>query len=689
MKKLLLLTFFMIFSGRGYSQMQKIFSKFPYDDSGFGILNENLSGDTLIVFGYKRLDTFPNQETPETDSCSMTSFVIINKKWENVFYQSFKHSWYKYSNYSEGRYVEYTVRDGNNLFDLIEIFKLGNDKRFYVEDTIKIPYQSKFNSYGLPRVKLYKDMMVLVYGSYEFFKDNYFLNILIYYLKDGKWYLSDRYKYDIRKISLYRNIVEINEKFLVIGAWGLYLKGEGNGKVFIYKNSGGHWEEFQQIIQPDPYFERSGFGGVISLSPDNRFLAIGAVRDSSGLVNGYYNRCIYIYKNSGDKWELHQKLSKRQSTLTTYFGASFDINGEELLIGDAGRYKVPDVPFFNKGVVDYYKLIGGVWTKVGEIKPPASDKSHGLFGSHIVRKGETVFVEASADSTYYHDKFGGPIHFFIQFNGAAYIFQIPARDTLRAEICQGQSYTFNDTVIYDEGQYTDTLLASYGVDSVVQLYLTVHPAERVEIDTVLCEKGDILQVGDSILTEAGSYEIGLKDMSGCDSIVTVHLDYESLEVADSITADYGCENGKIDLILQNANNPPYAFSWSGGETTEDISGLSSGVYTVKITDKSGCEYLYEYTIDDSIAYLIPNAFFPSGQEELNKTFRIYRAKDVDVLTTDIYNRWGEKVFAGAENEYWDGMYKGKMQSPGVYLYRIVMDSPCGKEVKTGQVMLLR
>ncbi len=221
------------------------------------------------------------------------------------------------------------------------------------------------------------------------------------------------------------------------------------------------------------------------------------------------------------------------------------------------------------------------------------------------------------------------------------------------------------------------------------LYLDVLPRENITIDTTICSD-ESLTIGDSLISESGSYEITLLNMHGCDSTVIANVGKDELDVIDSIDTDFGCQSGAINLTLLNADNPPYVFNWSNGESREDLIDLSSGDYTVLITDHSNCEQEYTYTVPDSIPYLIPNAFFPSGTtDDINSTFQIYRGAKTKILSMHIFNRWGEKVFETDDNTSWDGTYKGKAQAPGVYLYRVTIESPCGIETKSGQVMLLR
>ncbi|MNS35309.1 hypothetical protein D3C72_674630 [compost metagenome] len=58
----------------------------------------------------------------------------------------------------------------------------------------------------------------------------------------------------------------------------------------------------------------------------------------------------------------------------------------------------------------------------------------------------------------------------------------------------------------------------------------------------------------------------------------------------------------------------------------------------------------------------------------------------------VYNRWGEKVFLTQkiEGRGWDGMYSGKVQPAGVYIYDISVKFKDGTEERyQGNVTLIR
>lgn len=71
---------------------------------------------------------------------------------------------------------------------------------------------------------------------------------------------------------------------------------------------------------------------------------------------------------------------------------------------------------------------------------------------------------------------------------------------------------------------------------------------------------------------------------------------------EGVVTDLSCNPptlGSIDLTVIGGT-APYAFSWSNGATTEDLSGLQEGSYTVTVTDANGQTGVETFTIDNSL-----------------------------------------------------------------------------------------
>jgi len=75
-------------------------------------------------------------------------------------------------------------------------------------------------------------------------------------------------------------------------------------------------------------------------------------------------------------------------------------------------------------------------------------------------------------------------------------------------------------------------------------------------------------------------------------------------IATSVTDYYcGVNDGEVDLTA-TAGEEPYIYDWTDGSTTEDISGLTPGIYTVVVTDNSGCERSATVTVNDIPAFVV-------------------------------------------------------------------------------------
>ncbi len=90
---------------------------------------------------------------------------------------------------------------------------------------------------------------------------------------------------------------------------------------------------------------------------------------------------------------------------------------------------------------------------------------------------------------------------------------------------------------------------------------------------------------------AGTYTVTVTDANGCTVVVNQTL-AEPVVLSSSVTGTdvlcYGTATGAADLTV-NGGTAPYFYQWSNFVATQDVSGLSGGLYYVIITDNNGCQ----------------------------------------------------------------------------------------------------
>ncbi len=90
---------------------------------------------------------------------------------------------------------------------------------------------------------------------------------------------------------------------------------------------------------------------------------------------------------------------------------------------------------------------------------------------------------------------------------------------------------------------------------------------------------------------AGNYYVTISDANGCE-IEDSYTINEPTELLASLTATdvacYGENTGDIDLTV-SGGTPTYNYAWDNGESTQDITNLLTGIYTVTISDANNCE----------------------------------------------------------------------------------------------------
>ncbi|SFT77470.1 Por secretion system C-terminal sorting domain-containing protein, partial [Lishizhenia tianjinensis] len=100
---------------------------------------------------------------------------------------------------------------------------------------------------------------------------------------------------------------------------------------------------------------------------------------------------------------------------------------------------------------------------------------------------------------------------------------------------------------------------------------------------------------------AGTYTVTVTDANGCTENASVTITEPNvLSATGSVNANVSCNAGNDGEATVNVTGgtAPYTYAWSNTATTQTISGVAAGTYTVTVTDANGCTENASVTITE-------------------------------------------------------------------------------------------
>lgn len=121
--------------------------------------------------------------------------------------------------------------------------------------------------------------------------------------------------------------------------------------------------------------------------------------------------------------------------------------------------------------------------------------------------------------------------------------------------------------------------------------------------------GDVIE--DMGALTAGNYILTITDANGCTISDNFQVSQpDSLDFNATVTP-VSCKSGSDGAIatVPSGAVPPYAYSWSTGAVSAQLSGLSAGVYTLTVNDNSGCQFIRPFNVIE------PGSIFLNGTKQ--------------------------------------------------------------------------
>ena len=277
---------------------------------------------------------------------------------------------------------------------------------------------------------------------------------------------------------------------------------------------------------------------------------------------------------------------------------------------------------------------------------------------------------------------------------------LPTYDTTFADaVCSNMQYYIGNYLCDSAGHYDMMLRTVMGCDSMVHVDLTVIPVyEEVFFDTACASMG--LEFDGVTYYEAGVYENSYTTSSGCDSTRILNLTIKESNPrakADIVPRIVSIQN--LTVSLRDISEGAVSRVWNVGGLTSSMADLlieypiehDSLEVTLTVMSREGCyDTLREMIFLDRATMFIPNIFTP--EKETNNRWQpgMY---DIEQLEVFIYDRDGRLVYSyeGVDGS-WDGTCGGVPCPQGAYVFLAKYRSRCfpgwAQTVK-GTITLLR
>jgi len=269
-------------------------------------------------------------------------------------------------------------RDSSNAGAVYVFDKIGDDWLLH----------SKLTPPGLAPGAYYGHCMAFSGGSLfvgAYGTDRWRGVVYVYERSGSSWLLKQTLQPDeSERQDYFGRALSVTGRYLAVGARGDDDAANGAGAVYLYKDSGGLWQEDEKLLPPAPV-ERLNFGRAVDL----HYFDSGQLRlavSSDFPAQGEQAGKVYVYREDGD--------FLLEATLHSRPGQGMDRFGHDIALGN--NYLAVGAEHFSawhefQGAAYLYRQAGNSWYACGTFY----DRNPfylGLFGVSVAMNEDYLFV---------------------------------------------------------------------------------------------------------------------------------------------------------------------------------------------------------------------------------------------------------------------------------------------------------
>ncbi len=239
-------------------------------------------------------------------------------------------------------------------------------------------------------------------------------------------------------------------------------------------------------------------------------------------------------------------------------------------------------------------------------------------------------------------------------------------ETLNVEICEGEYYEFAGQNLSESGEYSHSFESIFACDSIVNLNLTLNPITITNLYEEICE-GDTYFFNNEELSEAGEYQMLIENIYACNDITNLNLEVnpnyniilnkqicegdsyefdgitylENTNITKTFTSFYGCDSiinlnlEFVELFEINLNESiceGEVYEFAGEELNE------TGEYSHIFESIFACDSIVNLNL----------TVYPTYNQNLNIEIcegEVYEFAGEDLIETGEYSHIFESIYA--------------------------------------------